>query len=59
MIPTFICLRPPGHEEHDKRRGRAVAAAEVLGALQIEKMKADNLPFDAVADAEFHRPDGV
>lgn len=59
MIPLWLALKPPGREQDDKRHGRLVTATEVLGVLPLEKIRADALPFDAVADAEFHRPDGV
>ena len=58
MIPAFASAQPPGQEDDDKRRGRRVDSADVLNAATIEKIKADQLPFDAVADAEFHRSDG-
>ena len=58
MIPAYVGGKPYGTESEDKRKGRGVQTAEVLEKTQEEKRRADALPFDAVADAEFHRPDG-
>lgn len=58
MIPAYIAKQPQYVEEQDKRRGRKTEAMDVMAAAPIEKMRADQLPFDAVSDPEFHRSDG-
>lgn len=58
MIPAYVAKQPKYVEEQDKRRGRRTEPLDVMAAAPIEKMRADQLPFDAVSDPEFHRSDG-
>ncbi|KAK9812437.1 hypothetical protein WJX73_010562 [Symbiochloris irregularis] len=58
-IPPFLAPQPKYGEDQDKRRGRKTEPIDVMSAAPIEKMRADQLPFDAVSDPEFHRSDGV
>ena len=57
-IPAYVAQQPKYVEDQDKRRGRRTEPMDVMAAAPIEKMRADQLPFDAVSDPEFHRSDG-